>query len=227
MAAIYKDVAPLRRDDDGFGMESPPVPASMVPITVVEPQGHARGAIVVLHEGPRVTSELLGLLHALAREGWIAVVPNLFHRGRTDVGVFGADLFDDFAGCHDWLTARGILSDCIGVLGFADAGTAAFLVATNQPVGAAVSVSARGLVAPLAPQAPALVDAADSLQAPWLGLFGADDPATPSADVDALADAVAAAVVATNIVRYAASVDEADIVDAQTRIFDWFDAFLR
>ena len=128
--------------------------------------------------------------------------------------------------------------DCIGVLGFDEAGTAAFLVAATRPVAAAVSVAARGIVEPLAATAPALVKAAAQLQAPWLGLFGIDDPATPAPQVDQLAEAVATAPVATHIVRYAGLRHRADrtddvgppddeLVDAQTRVFDWFDSFLR
>ena len=82
---------------------------------------------------------------------------------------------------------------------------------------------------------------AASLQAPWLGLYGADDPETPAEHVERLRDAVAQAPVATNVVSYAGLEHRADrpaaggddysageaLVDAQTRIFDWFDANLR
>lgn len=228
MAGIYQDAAPLRTS------------ATLVPIAVVEPPGHARGGIVVLHEAHRLSDALLGLLRQLAGEGWLAVAPDLFHRveGDPDQGVFGDDLFEDVDACLDWLTGRGVQPDCIGVLGFDEAGTAAFLVAATRPVAAAVSVAARGIVEPLAATAPALVKAAPRLQAPWLGLFGIDDPATPAPQVDQLAEAVAAAPVATHIVRYTGLRHRADrtddvgppddeLVDAQTRVFDWFDSFLR
>lgn len=244
MAGIYKDAAPLRRAGDVLE-EGDQTVLSTVPITVVEPDVNPRGGIVVLHEARETTDSLLGLVRALANEGWVVIVPDLFHRSATDVGegVFGDDLFEDFDACFDWLTARGVFADCVGVLGFDDAGTAAFLVATNRPVGAAVSIAARGIVAPLGVEAPALVAAAPTLQAPWLGLFGMDDPATPAEQVDRLADAVAVSVVAANVVRYsglrhradqpndvdlaAADLAETERVDAQTRVFDWFDSFLR
>ncbi|MBD0324597.1 MAG: dienelactone hydrolase family protein, partial [Aldersonia sp.] len=128
-----------------------------------------------------------------------------------------------------------------GVLGFDDAGTAAFLVATNRPIGAAVSVSARGIVEPLTEEARALVEAADSLQAPWLGLYGVADAEAPAEHVEQLKDAVARASVAAHVVTYEGLQHRADqpsteddfgpdtdpAVDAQTRIFDWFDANLR
>lgn len=240
MPGFYKDTAPLRSVGDEPG-------ADAVPVTAIEPEGHARGGIVVLHESREFTDSLLDLLASLASEGWIAVAPHLFHRdpdGFDDDGseVFGDNLFADFDACFDWLTARGVFPDCIGALGFDDAGTAAFLVATNRPIGAAVSVSARGIVEPLTEDARALIEAADSLQAPWLGLYGVDDPATPAEHVEQLKDAVARASVAAHLVTYEGLQHRADqpntddddydlgtdpVVDAQTRIFDWFDANLR
>ncbi|MFC4606061.1 dienelactone hydrolase family protein [Rhodococcus kronopolitis] len=218
-----------------------------VPLTVAVPDGPARGGIVVLHESRVFTEALLDLMGLLAGEGWLTVAPHLFHRqpAGTDVEVFGDNLFADFDAAFDWLTGRGVYPDCVGVLGFDDAGTAALLVATDRPVGAAVSVAARGIVTALRPDAPALVDAVAALQAPWLGLYGEDDPRTPPAHVERLRDATARAPVATHVVSYRglahradepprvpADGDEADpatqaIVDAQRRIFDWFDANLR
>ena len=240
MSGIFKDAAPLRVTDEGTDA------AETVPVTAVEPDGHARGGIVVLHESREFTDSMTNLMQSLANEGWIAVAPYLFHRAAedSDAEVFGDTLFDDFDACFDWLTSRGVFKDCVGVLGFDDAGTAALLVATNRPIGAAVSVAARGIVAPLAEKAPALVDAAPQLQAPWLGLYGEDDPEAPPDHVEKLRDAIAKASVATNIVSYGGLRHRADtesgtasgddyessaevLVDAQTRIFDWFDSNLR
>jgi carboxymethylenebutenolidase len=243
MSGIYDDIAPLRsRDDIISGSEPQPSTDDQrrtaniqVPITVAEPEGNARGGIVVLHESRQFTGPLLELMKALATEGWTVVAPNLFHRvtGEPANEVFGDELFDDFDACFDWLTRRGVFPDCIGVLGFDHAGTAAFLVATNRPVGAAVSVAAPGIIEPLTDQADALIRAAPNLQAPWLGLFGADDPDTPPQHVDQLRDATARAAVASLVVTYPGLHHRADrsgddeLIDSQTRIFDWFDSNLR
>ncbi|MBF6298328.1 dienelactone hydrolase family protein [Nocardia amamiensis] len=235
MSGTYDDIAPLRGSDQED--ERRPTARGQVPITVVEPEGNARGGIVVLHESRQTTGALRDLMNALAVEGWTVVAPDLFHRldGEPGAGVFGDELFDDFDACFDWLTRRGVFPDTIGVLGFDSAGTAAFLVATNRPIGAAVSVAARGIVEPLTEQADALVRAAPKLQAPWLGLFGEDDPATPPADVEQLRDATARADVASLVVTYpglhhradSPGDDDTDAADSQTRIFDWFDSNLR
>lgn len=242
MPGILRDSAPLRPGDDGD-----PQGREQVPLTAVEPERHARGGIVVLHESREFTEALLEMMRSLAVEGWLVVAPHLFHRepAHSDTEVFGKSLFEDFDATFDWLLARGIYPDCVGVIGFDDAGTAAMLVATNRPVGAVVSVSAHGIVTPLAEDTPTLLEVGPQLQAPWLGLYGADDPRTPPEHVERLRDAVARAEVATNIVTYGGLAHRADeppvpepsaddddplvvaILDAQRRIFDWFDANLR
>ncbi|MGW4241002.1 dienelactone hydrolase family protein [Nocardia sp. NPDC004722] len=230
MSGIYREHAPVHD-------------TTAVPLTVLEPEGHARGGIVVLHESREFTEPLLELMRALAADGWTVLAPDLFHRpanGHTPDRVFGEDLFADFDACFDWLTAHGVFRDCIGVLGFDSAGTAAALVATNRRVGAAVSVAAPGIETPLTPQAVALLAAAPGLKAPWLGLFGEDDPLTPPDQVDRLRDAASHADVATLVVTYpglhhrpdhpgfdAATLDDDFVLDAQTRIYDWFDSHLR
>lgn len=244
MSGIYDDIAVLRGGDIAPEHDAEPAQDqrrhaanARVPITVVEPEGNSRGGIVVLHESREFTASLRELMGALATEGWTVVAPNLFHRvnGEPAHEVFGEDLFDDFDACFDWLTRRGVFPDTIGVLGFDTAGTAAFLVATNRPIGAAVSVAAPGILEPLTTEADALVHAAPHLQAPWLGLYGTDDPATPAAHVDQLRDATSRAAVASLVITYAGrhhradhpGAEDADLIDSQTRIFDWFDSNLR
>ncbi|MBF6173418.1 dienelactone hydrolase family protein [Nocardia blacklockiae] len=239
MSGIYRDIATLRAGGVAADADPSPEAAARVPITVLEPEGHARGAIVVLHESREFADSLLELMRALSDEGWIVVAPNLFHRNGGGDAVFGDELFADFDACYDWLVGRGVFEDCIGVLGFDTAGTAACLVATNRPIGAAVSVAAPGIAAPLVAGADALVRAVPRLQAPWLGLYGADDPATPAHEIEGLRDAAARAPVATLLVSYPGlhhrpdhpgfdtDSDAETVVAAQTRIFDWFDSHLR
>lgn len=241
MSGMFRDTAHLRRDDGTAGA------AAAVPLTVMEPDGPTRGAIVVLHEARQFSDALLELMAALALDGWVAVAPHLFHREPEHVqgDVFGDNLFADVDATLDWLTCRNVRADTVGVLGFDAAGTAAMMVATGRPVGAAVSVAARGIVEALSVDAQALVDAAASLQVPWLALYGEDDPETPPEHVSRLRDATAKAEVATLVVSYAGLAHRADeppcvldgqdeddpaaaaIIDARTRIFDWFDSHLR
>lgn len=249
MSGIFTDVAVLRIDVDPGAeeddTEQPPAVQLKVPLTAIAPEGSVRGGIVVLHESREIPESLLDLLRALALEGWLAVAPDLFHRDGDDDEVFGENLFADFDATFDWITSRGVYPDCVGVIGFDDAGTAALIVATNRPIGAAVSVAAAGILEPLNADAVALIDAAPGLQAPWLGLYGEHDPKTPPEHIDRLREATTHASVATNIVSYGGLRHRADetqaspgsaeygdstmaaLVEAQTRIFDWFDSFLR
>ncbi len=238
MSGTYDDLAPLRSTDADTDVA---VRRTGVPITVVEPERVARGGIVVLHESREFSPQLLDLMRALSLEGWIVIAPHLFDRiADAQVHeVFGDELFDDFDAGFDWLTSRGVFPDTIGVLGFDSAGTAAFLVAATRPIGAAVSVAALGITVPLPDQNLALVDLAADLQAPWLGLFGAGDPATPPEAVERLREATAKADVASLTVTYPGLGYRADRpdpdddaaaairMDFQTRIYDWFDSNLR
>ncbi|TCK00989.1 dienelactone hydrolase family protein [Nocardia alba] len=238
MPGTYDDVAPLRPVEVDTAAVTR---RTAVPITVVEPERVARGGIVVLHESRDFSPQLLDLMRALSLEGWIVVAPHLFDRiADAQVReVFGEELFDDFDAGFDWLTGRGVFPDTIGVLGFDSAGTAAFLVAATRPIGAAVSVGAPGLTEPLPDQHTALIDIAADLKAPWLGLFGADDPATPPEAVERLREAAAKADVASLTVSYPGLSHRIDRtepeddataairIDSQTRVYDWFDSNLR
>jgi carboxymethylenebutenolidase len=232
MSGIFSDTAPLRVPPGEEASEH-------VPLTAIEPDGTGRGGIVLLHESREFTDALTKFMRTLADEGWTVAAPNLFHRG-GDEEVFGDNLFDDFDATFDWLVSRGVYADCVGVIGFDDAGTAAALVATTRPVGAAVSVAAPGIVEPLVDDATALVDALPSLKAPWLGLYGQADERIPADHVERLKEAVATASVAALVVTYGGKGHRPDedtvsdqqagedaIVDAQSRIFDWFDSHLR
>ncbi|WP_067885246.1 dienelactone hydrolase family protein [Nocardia vaccinii] len=238
MPGSYHDNAPLRAGNPGQAQDGQATTIARVPIRVIEPERRARGGIVLLHESREFAETLLELMTALSVEGWIVVAPNLFHREADGDQIFGEELFADFDACFDWLLERGVFPDLTGVLGFDSAGTAAFLVATNRRIGAAVSVAAPGIDEPLTDRADALVRAAAQLQAPWLGLYGADDPAIPAEQVERLRDAAAFAAVATLVVSYPGlghrpdrlasdSSDADELVSAHTRIFDWFDSHLR
>ncbi|MGC0367004.1 carboxymethylenebutenolidase [Rhodococcus sp. 27YEA15] len=235
MSEISRDVAYSRTEDGAI--------TTSVPLTVVDPDGPRRGAIIVLHEERQFTEPLLALMHALAAEGWLALAPHLFHRHPEGGAgeVFGDDLFVDVDAALDWLAWREVPADTVGVLGFDAAGTATMLVASNRRVGAAVSVAARGIDEALTADSRSLLDVAPALQAPWLGLYGDNDPQTSPDAVNRLRDAVGRAEVAALVVSYEGLGHRADatpekiyengleseIVDAKTRIFDWFGSHLR
>ncbi|NLG55010.1 MAG: dienelactone hydrolase family protein [Rhodococcus sp.] len=208
-----------------------------VPLTAAQPSAPPRGGIVVLHESREFGDSVIELIRSLAVEGWTVAAPHLFDRLPESVSsVFGDALFEDFDAAVAWLGESGIEPDRVGVLGFDEAGTAALLVAINRRIGAAVSVACRGIVEPLTPETPPLVDAVTRVQAPWLGLFGDHDPNIPAHHIARLREAAANAEAATLVVSYPGHEHRADepqvqaeraFADARERIVDWFDSNLR
>jgi len=187
-------------------------------------------------------------MESLADDRWLVVAPeptgDAPEPGSSE--PFGERFYANADATFRWITKQGITPDMIGVLGFDDAGTAALYVAADRVLGAVVSVGSRGIVRPVREGARPLVDVVGSLRAPWLGLYGDDDPETPPAEVEALREAAGRSDAPALVVSYEGlahrpdeppiesdSLDpdteksEAAILDARRRIFDWFDTHLR
>ncbi|AHH93560.1 dienelactone hydrolase family protein [Kutzneria viridogrisea] len=210
-------------------------------VTVAEPDGTARGGLVVLHEALGVTDTVRLLVGTLAAEGWLVAAPHLYEeadelpadavRERLDTLSGEAALADVDVACV-WLAQRGITADRIGVIGFDLGGTAALVVATRRALGAAVSVAGGGILSPLAEGLPALVEVAGELSCPWLGIYGDKDEAVSVEEVEKLREAAAAAPVATDVVRFADAnhrfdTDHQAAAEAWQRTLNWFDSHLR
>ena len=115
-------------------------------------------------------------------------------------------------------------------------GTVAFVAATERTVGAAVSFYGGGIRTGRF-GFPPLVETAERLEAPWLGLFGDDDKGIPSDEVEDLRKAAASAPVETEVVRYPGAghafnrdgsppYHEPSATDAWARTLAWFSAHL-
>jgi carboxymethylenebutenolidase len=215
-----------------------------------EPQGAARGAIVVLQEAFGVNSHIEDVCGRLAAEGYRAVAPHLFHRSGDPVieyedmqtvvehimQVSADGLEADLDATLGHLADAGFAAPRVGVVGFCMGGSVSFLAAARRSLGAAVTFYGGG-VAEGRFGMPALVELAPQLQTPWLGLFGDQDQTIPVEQVEALRTAAASASVATEIVRYAdaehgfhcdarSSYHETSAKDAWTRALQWFDTNL-
>jgi len=215
---------------------------SRLRLTVAEPDSTVRGGIVVLHEARGVTDTVRSLVSSLADEGWLAVAPHLYHRDGADEvdsehvadqvnRLTPESVLCDSDAALEWLADRGVAADRIGVLGFDLGAAVAVKVGTRRPVGAAVSVSAPGVLNPVGTQLRPLLDTAPELTCPWLGIFGGDDT-VPAEDVEKLRDAAASAPVATDVVRYPEAnhrfdTDPVSAIDAWQRTLNWFDSHLR
>ncbi len=212
---------------------------SRLRLSVVAPDSTVRGGIVVGPEARGVTEGVWRLATGLATEGWLAVIPHLFHRCDVDEPpedgdalsgslewLTGESLRADTDATVQWLARSGVSTDRTGVVGFCLGGAVALITATQYDLGAAVTIGGIGVVAPLAATLPALVDIAPSLRCPWLGIYG-DDGAVPEEEVHKLRDAAHSARVATDLVHCHFDTDQCVAPEAWTRTLNWFDSHLR
>jgi carboxymethylenebutenolidase len=222
----------------------------MTPLSIHLPTGTPRGGIIVVQEAFGVNEHIEDVCARLAAEGWLAVAPHLYHR--TGDPKYGYDDFSVIMPHMKALTAQGVLEDvdaaiahlaeagigssATGIIGFCMGGTVALLVAARRNVGAAVTFYGGG-VAEGRFGFPSLIEAAPSLQAPWLGLYGDLDTGIPVDDVELLRIAAASSSQVTELVRYAdaehgfncdrrSSYHEASAKNAWKRSLGWFAAHL-
>jgi carboxymethylenebutenolidase len=181
-----------------------------------EPDGAARGAVLVLQEAFGVNDHIEDVTRRFAAAGYRAVAPHLFHRSGDPVLDYGnfekvmpqmqalteAGLLEDLDASLGYLAAAGYGAARVGVVGFCMGGSVVFLAAVRRALGAGVTFYGGG-VAEGRFGMPPLVDMAPDLQTPWLGLFGDEDQGIPVEQVEALRRAAATAKVTTEIVRYA------------------------
>lgn len=221
----------------------PLVDGSELRLSVAEPESSVRGGIVVVHEARGVTDAVRWLAGGLAAEGWLVVMPHLYHRDGADELLAGGDpdqvrdqvqrlsadsVLADTDASFRWLADHEVTGDRMGVVGFGLGGSVALIVAARRDLGAAVSVAAVGVLGAVSETLPPLVQAAPELRCPWLGIYGGDG-LVPDDEIDKLRDAAAAADVATDLVHFPGSFDtDPDAADeAWTRTLNWFDSHLR
>ncbi|MDA3630646.1 dienelactone hydrolase family protein [Saccharopolyspora oryzae] len=202
-------------------------------LTVAEPDNVVRGGLVFLHEARGVTERVRGLSSALAEEGWLTVVPHLYHDGDPDRvrKLSGESILADTDASFLWLSDQGVPADRQGIIGFDIGGSAALVVAASRTLGAAVSVGGRGILEPLTAELPPLVEIAGELSSPWLGLYG-DDEGVEAGDVDKLREVADSAPAVTDVVRYPGAGHRFDrdpeaAAEAWRRARNWLDHHLR
>lgn len=208
-------------------------------LTIVEPESAMRGGIVVFPEARGVTDAVRQWAEGLASEGWLAVVPHLYHRDGADElpenpepecrrteRLTAESIRADADASLRWLTARGVGADRIGVLGSGLGGTVALIVASERDLGAAVTIDGIGVVAPVSPTLPAMVSAAPELRCPWLGVYSENGP-VPEDEVHKLQVSVDSAQMATDLVHLCEDASHTRHGEAWTRTLNWFDSHLR
>lgn len=215
-----------------------------------EPEGTARGAVVVVQEAFGVTEHIQDVCRRIATAGYHAVAPALFHRSGDPVipyddmpavmphlGELSKDgLEADIDATLEHLAGAGFSGTKVGIVGFCMGGSVVMLAAARHALGAAVTFYGGGVTAGRFGMPP-LVELAPELKTPWLGLFGDADQSIPSDQVEALREAAKQASVPTEVVRYPEaehgfhcddrdSYHEVSAKDAWKRTLGWFDAHM-
>jgi carboxymethylenebutenolidase len=166
----------------------------------------ARG-LLVMQEAFGINAHIRDVTERFAREGFLAVAPELFHRsgagfeGRYDdfpsAMAHMKELRDpameaDFRAAYDWLRGNGIAgSSPIAAIGFCMGGRAAVLASTTLPLECAVSFYGGG-IAPN-PMNPGLLGRVKDVKAPVLLFWGGRDGHITPDQTRAVAEAFKAA----------------------------------
>ncbi|ASW55166.1 dienelactone hydrolase family protein [Plantactinospora sp. KBS50] len=160
---------------------------------VARPDGPGSfGGVVVIHHLPGYDEPTKEITRRLATYGYQAICPNLYSReapgadpddaaaiARAAGGIPDDRLVGDVEGAAAYLRGIPGSNGRIGVIGFCSGGRQAFLAACRLPLQAAVDCYGAFVVGdppegfPLA--VTPLLDQADRLSCPLLGVFGAED----------------------------------------------------
>jgi carboxymethylenebutenolidase len=172
-----------------------------MPVYVATPTGAGPWpAVLVIQEAFGLNAHIKDVARRIAGEGYVALAPDLFHRGgrgRTAgyddlpkaLELMGAlkddEIVADVAAAVAHLEAQPtVRKDRIGITGFCMGGRVSYLAACALPDKIAAAVPFYGGGIP--------VDRTTTLRAPVLAFFGDDDPFIPMDRVEALKEEAAA-----------------------------------
>jgi carboxymethylenebutenolidase len=170
-------------------------------------KGTKHPVVLVVHEIFGVHEHIKDICRRLAKLGYLAIAPELFAR-QGDVSkisdrgelmkvvssVPDAEVLSDLDAAAAWAKASGHADMTrLGITGFCWGGRIVWLYAAHSPALRAGVAWYGGLVRdkdPLHPRHP--IDVAGALEAPVLGLYGAEDQGIPVATVEQMRKALAA-----------------------------------
>jgi carboxymethylenebutenolidase len=159
--------------------------------------------MLVFQEAFGVNAHIRDVTQRIAREGYVAIAPELFHRSaapglevRYDdfpsamphmKALTEQGLSDDIRATYEWLRdSTHVVPDRIGSIGFCMGGRVSFLANATIELRAAISFYGGGI-------APALLPHAANLHAPMLFFWGGLDKHIPQDQIRSAIDAVKAA----------------------------------
>ncbi len=231
--------------------------------------GAAMGAYLVRPEGPGpfpavivwmeifgVNSHIRDVTERIAREGYVALAPDFFHRtlpgvelgydeagfaeGMKGLGGLDADeMIADQRAAVAYLKGLDGVSGKIGAMGFCIGGHMTYLTACTTDIAAAASFYGGGIAAPEGPGGkPSTLSRTADIGGRILCLFGGQDALIPADQLDAIRGALSAAGTRHEVVVYddadhgfhcdqRATFNAAASEDAWNRVKDLFAAELR
>jgi carboxymethylenebutenolidase len=182
--------------------------------------GAPRPAVLVFMEIFGINSHIREVTERVAREGYVALAPDYFHRtgpgveyGYDEAGMAGGmkllmalkadEMIEDAKAAIAALRARKDVRGKIGAMGFCIGGHMTYLTACETDVAAAASFYGGGIAAPQGPGgAPSTLSRTSKLRGKLLCLFGEKDHLIPMAQVDAIRAALAKAKAKHEVVVY-------------------------
>ncbi len=168
------------------------------------------GSIVVIHHMPGYDEATKEICRRFAANGYLALMPNLYHReapgaepddaaavARANGGVPDERLVGDVKGAMEHLKSLPRSNGKVASIGYCSGGRQSFLAGCRLPLDAVIDCYGAFVVGSPPEGMPlkvtAVVDQAPNLSAPLLGLFGAEDQYPSPEQTDELAQALTAA----------------------------------
>jgi len=195
--------------------------AAPMPAYVAAPTGAGpHPAVIVIEEIFGVNSHIRDVTERVAREGYVAIAPDIHHRvaagqelkydqegmqkgmaliPKLTVDGFSADMKSTLA----WLRGRSdVRGDRIGCMGFCIGGHLAYLAACTTDVKATASFYGGGIAAFSPGGGPPTVTKTPGIKGRILCFFGGQDPMIPADQVETIQKALADAHVKHEVIVY-------------------------
>jgi carboxymethylenebutenolidase len=171
---------------------------------VARPEGKSRGGLLVFQEAFGVNAHIRDVTERFAKQGYLAISPELYHRtstgfesGYTDTAaameqmkaVTMEGLEADIRASYEWLRSAGETQIC--ATGYCMGGRTATLAAITVRLSCAVSYYGGGITP--SPYGPGFLDRLKDLQAPILFFWGGLDTHIPKESIRTITDTLSAA----------------------------------
>ncbi|MFT4192517.1 MAG: dienelactone hydrolase family protein [Comamonas sp.] len=211
-ASVLPALAQSAIQTDAQGLESGPVTIDVDGFALRAYRSKPAGktglpVVLVLQEIFGVHAYIADVTRRLARQGYLAIAPDLFQRQGdptqyTEIARLSAELvakvpdaqvLGDLDAAVRWSASDGGNPRKLGITGFCWGGRQVWLYAAHNPAvkaGVAWYGRLQGNATPQTPRHP--IDVAGELKAPVLGLYGGADTGIPVTSINAFKDALAA-----------------------------------